>query len=85
MIWRNVWVGVAALVTVPVLLGAIENATKHPLGPMAAVPPELRSLIRHFVNAEAHRSTGVLRRREEQIRTRIDEPQEPDPEPMPPI
>jgi len=76
---------VAAEAIKAVLLGAIENATKHPLGPMAAVAPELRSLIRDFVNAEAHRSTGELRRREEQIRTRVVAPQAPDPEPMPPI
>jgi hypothetical protein len=67
---------IAAEAIKAVLLGAIENATKHPLGPMAAVPQELRCLIRDFVNAEAHRSTEELRRREEQARTRVVAPQE---------
>jgi hypothetical protein len=73
-------VPIAAEAIKAVLLGAIEDATKHPFGPMAAVPPELRRLIRDFVNAEAHRSTGELRRREEQTRTRVVAPQEPAPE-----
>jgi hypothetical protein len=50
------------------LLLALESATAHPLGPVAEVPADLRRLVRKFVNAEAHRSTSELRRREEETR-----------------
>jgi len=46
------------------LLKALEKSTDHPLGPMASVPPPLRTFIRNYVMNEAYRTTDLLRQRE---------------------
>lgn len=47
-----------------VFLNGLDKATEHPLGPMFCVPSLLRSLVRNYVVAEAHRSARALRDRE---------------------
>jgi hypothetical protein len=46
------------------LEAALRRRHEHPLGPVAAVPPEIREAVRHYVQAEAVRSTNEMRLRE---------------------
>jgi hypothetical protein len=46
------------------LFAALNRRQKSPLGPLASVPNDLRTVIREFIELEAIRSTDALRERE---------------------